>query len=87
MGGENPLPVMGTPDYMDMYPRAWMDVMYNQPLWGYQLSHLFHFDYPSFKTDSGDFQSPAALKSLRTMMASMLVHGVEFWQGIDLPNI
>ena len=83
MGGENPLPVMGTPDYMDMYPRAWMDVMYNQPLWGYQLSHLFHFDYPSFKTDSGDFDRPAALKSLRTMMASMLVHGVEFWQGIE----
>ena len=83
MGGENPLPSMGSPDYMDMWKRDWMDVMYNQPLWGYALSHLFHFPAESFKDELGEYDRTAAWKSFRAMQASMLAHGVEFWHGLE----
>lgn len=83
MGGENPLPSKGTPDFMDMWPRDWMDVMCNQPLWGYSLSHLFHFPWASFTDELGEYDAKAAWKAFRTMQASMLVHGVEFFHGIE----
>ncbi len=83
MGGENPLPAMGTPDFMDMWKRDWMDVMYNQYLWGYALSHLFHFPADTFKDEMGEYDRAAAWKAFRTMQASMLVHGVEFWHGLE----
>ncbi|MCX7935042.1 MAG: hypothetical protein N3A66_07260, partial [Planctomycetota bacterium] len=83
MGGENPLPSLGTPDYMDMWRRDWMDVMYNQPLWGYALSHLFHFPADTFKDELGEYDRAAAWKAFRAMQASMLVHGVEFWHGLE----
>lgn len=83
MGGENPTPSMGTPDFMDMWPRDWMDVMYNEPLWGYKLSHLYHFDWASYKDEEGNYDRTTAWKNHRTAMATMLVHGVEFFQGIE----
>ncbi len=81
MGGENPLPATGTPDYMDMYPRDWMDVMFNQALWGYSLSHLYHKG--DINNEFGERDPDLSMKSHRTVMASMLVHGVEFWHGIE----
>jgi hypothetical protein len=81
MGGENPLPATGTPDFMDMWPRDWMDVTFNPTLWGYSLSHLYH--KPPIKNQYGEVDHDLSMKSHRTVMASMLVHGVEFWGGIE----
>jgi hypothetical protein len=83
MGGENPTPMPGGPDFMEMWPREWMDVMYNPYLWGYALSHLYHYNWSAFKDDLGQYDQPAALKGHRAAMATMLNHGVEFFQGIE----
>ncbi len=86
MGGEMPTPSgdnPGTGDFMEMYPRDFMDVMYNQPLWGYKLSHLYHFKNNSYLNDLGEYDRDKAMKVHRSAMATMLVHGVEFFQGID----
>jgi len=81
MGGENPLPGTGTPDYMDMWPRDWMDVMHNPTLWGYRIAHLYH--KPSINNELGEGDIDLSMKSHRTVMASMLVHGCDFWFGLD----
>ncbi len=86
MGGENPLPSKGTPDYMDMWPREWMDVMFNQNLWGYNISHLNHYGSDTFVDEEGKYDQTAAFKTYRGMSASMLIHGVEFFHGIDYKN-
>jgi len=83
MGGEMPMPTGGSRDFMDMYPRPYMDLMYNVPLWGYQLSNLYHFNWDSFKDEFGEYDATAALKAHRTAMATSLVHGMEFFQGIE----
>ncbi len=83
MGGENPTPIPGGPDFMDMWPREWMDVMYNQYLWGYSLSHLYHYGWDAFKDDLGEYDKKAAWKGHRTAMATMINHGVEFFSGIE----
>ena len=86
MGGEMPTPSGDNPkagDFMDMHPRDFMDVMYNQPLWGYKLSHLYHFRSESYLDDLGEYDREKAMKVHRSAMATMLVHGVEFFQGID----
>jgi len=83
MGGEMPTPWPGGPDFMDMYPRDFMDVMYNPYLWGYKISHLYHFRWKNFKDVLGNYDREKAMKGHRTAMATMLVHGVEFFQGIE----
>jgi len=83
MGGERPTPTGGGRDFMDMYPRDHMDVMYNVPLWGYRLSNLYHFNPKTFLTPGGEYDEVAAFKAHRTAMAAHLVHGVEFFQGIN----
>ncbi len=82
MGGEMATPRGDTPDFMTMYPRDFMDVMYNRSLWGYQLSHLYHFNWDSFTDELGEPDEAAALKGHRTAQATMLTHGVEFFQSI-----
>jgi len=84
MGGEMPTPRGDNPrqgDWMDMHPREFMTVMYNQPLWGYRLSHLYHFRSESYLDEFGELDEAAAFKAHRGAMASMLVNGVEFFQG------
>ncbi|MDX9868544.1 MAG: DUF6067 family protein [Kiritimatiellia bacterium] len=84
MGGEMPTPRGDNPrqgDWMDMHPREFMTVMYNQPLWGYRLSHLYHFRSDSYLNEFGEPDAAAALKAHRGAMASMLINGVEFFQG------
>jgi hypothetical protein len=81
MGGENPLPGTGTPDFMDMWPRDWMDINYNQPMLGYKVSHLYH--YGGMLNDLGEWDKDLSMKGHRTTMASMLVRGVEFFQGLN----
>ncbi|MFA6567019.1 MAG: glycoside hydrolase domain-containing protein [Victivallales bacterium] len=86
MGGEMAMPRGDNPgagDFMDMHPREFMDVMYNQPLWGYKLSHLYNFRIETYLNDLGVYDREKALKVHRSAMATMLVHGVEFFQGID----
>ncbi len=86
MGGEMATPRGDNPgagDFMDMHPRDFMDVMYNQPLWGYKLSHLYHFATDTYLDDLGEYDREAAMKVHRSAMATMLVHGVEFFQGIN----
>jgi hypothetical protein len=68
---------------MDMWKRDWMDMMYNQYLWGYNLSHLNHYGSSTFVDEDGKYDRNAAFKTYRGMMASMLIHGVEFFHGID----
>ena len=85
MGGEMPTPRGDNPgagDFMDMYPRSFMDIMYNQPLWGYKQNHLYHFRWNSYVDEMGAFDYDAALKVHRGAMATMLTHGIEFFQGI-----
>ncbi len=85
MGGEMATPRGDNPgagDFMDMYPRGFMDVMYNQPLWGYKQNHLYHFRWNSYQDENGEVDLDAAMKVHRGAMATMLVHGVEFFQGI-----
>lgn len=83
MGGEMPTPRPETGDFMEMYPRDYMDVMYNVPLWGYKLSHLYHFRWKNYTDEFGEYDREAAMKVHRSAMATMLVHGVEFFQGIE----
>lgn len=83
MGGEMATPTMGSPDFMTMYPRDFMDVMYNVPLWGYKLSHLYHYRPKTFVDEFGNYDHEAALKGHRTAQATMLVHGVEFFHSIN----
>ncbi len=86
MGGEMATPRGDNPgagDFMDMYPREFMEVMYNQPLWGYKLSHLYHFRPATYVDELGNPDEAAAMKVHRSAMATMLVHGVEFFQGIN----
>ncbi len=86
MGGEMPTPRGDNPaagDWMDMHSREFMEVMYNVPLWGYKLNHLYHFRPASYLDPFGEPDFAAATKVHRGAMASMLVHGVEFFQGID----
>lgn len=85
MGGEMPTPRGDNPgagDFMDMYPRDFIDIMYNQPLWGYKQNHLYHFRWDSYVDEMGAFDYDAALKVHRGAMATMLTHGIEFFQGI-----
>lgn len=89
MGGEMATPSANNPnagDFMDMYPRDFMDVMYNVPLWGYRLSHLYHFRNRTYTDEMGEYDREKAKKVHRSAMATMLVHGVEFFQGIDYKN-
>lgn len=77
MGGEMQTPWGGGPDWMDMWSRDYMDVQFNQYLWGYHLGHLYHVDDRTFVDDLGNQDPSAAAKAHRTIMASMLTHGME----------
>ncbi len=83
MGGEMETPRMGTPDFMAMYPRDFMEVMYNPGLWGYKLSHLYHFDYHSYRDRYGNWDKGAADKVHRSAVGTMLLHGVEFFHNLE----
>jgi hypothetical protein len=58
-----------------------MDVMMNEPLWGYKMSHLYHYD--GIRDAYGEPDQALTRKGHRTTMASMLVRGVEFLTGLD----
>lgn len=84
MGGEMATPTGDDPahrDFMDMHPRDLMDVLYNEPLWGYKLSHLYHFARASYVDADGNPDPAAADLVHRSAQATMAVHGVEFLAG------
>ncbi len=84
LGGENPLPRGDTPDFMDLkyYQRDLLDVNWNPSLWGYHMTHLYHFDPKSFTTETGEPDPERALKVHRGAMAALLTRGVEFFEGL-----
>jgi len=83
MGGEMATPHQGSPDFMAMYPRDFIEVMYNPYLWGYKLSHLYHFNTKSYVNEDGEYDQPAAMKVHRGAMGTMLAHGVDFFNRIN----
>jgi hypothetical protein len=83
MGGEMATPHMGSPDFMEMYPRDFMEVMYSPYLWGYKISHLYHFNWRSYVDELGEPDREAAMKVHRSAMGTMLAHGMEFFGKID----
>jgi len=83
MGGEMATPSMGTPDFMEMYPREFMEIMYNPYLWGYRITHLYHFKSKSYVDKYGLKDNAAADKVHRGAMATMIDHGVEMFNYYD----
>lgn len=83
MGGEMATPAMGTPDFIDMHPRDFMEVQYNPYLWGYRLSHLYHFKNQSYVDAFGNYDAAAAEKVHRSAQATMLAHGMEFFGKLE----
>lgn len=77
MGGEMATPKMGSPDFMEMYPREFVEIVYSPYLWGYRLSHLYHFQRESYVNELGEHDEAASDKVHRGACATMMNHGME----------